>query len=50
MERHIVALGGGGFSEDDDPLLDDYVLGLAAGDRPRVCFLPTATGDSADYE
>jgi dipeptidase E len=49
MDRHIVALGGGGFSDGEDPLLDDFVLGLAAGERPRVCFLPTATGDSADY-
>jgi dipeptidase E len=48
MDRHIVALGGGGFS-DDDRLLDDFVLGLAGPARPRVCFLPTATGDSAEY-
>ena len=44
-----MALGGGGFSADDNPLLDDFVLGLAAPARPRVCFLPTASGDSADY-
>jgi peptidase E len=49
MERHIVALGGGGFAEDGDPALDDFVLGLAGRERPRVCFLPTASGDSADY-
>jgi dipeptidase E len=48
MERHIVALGGGGFA-DGDPALDDFVLGLAGRERPRVCFLPTASGDSADY-
>jgi dipeptidase E len=60
----IVALGGGGFSmERDSPLLDDYVLSLTrrgrlgnageAGDsrseRPRVCFLPTASGDADHY-
>jgi dipeptidase E len=49
MDRHIVALGGGGFSIDDDPLLDDFILGLASPVRPRVCLLPTAQGDSADY-
>lgn len=50
MVRHVVALGGGGFSmEPDNPLLDDYVLGLTGKDRPRVCFVPTAGGDSADY-
>jgi dipeptidase E len=48
--RQIVAFGGGGFSmESGNPLLDDYVLGLACAagrDRPRVCFLPTASGDA----
>ena len=45
--RHIVALGGGGFSmEPDNPLLDDFILDLTGKPRPRVCFVPTATGDS----
>jgi dipeptidase E len=48
--RQIVAFGGGGFSmERDNTLLDDYVLGLAEGERPRVCFLPTASGDADHY-
>lgn len=47
-ERHIVGLGGGGFSDDGDAL-DDFVLGLAGRERPRICFLPTAAADSADY-
>jgi peptidase E len=49
--RQIVAFGGGGFSmESGNPLLDDYVLGLAAvARRPRVCFLPTASGDADHY-
>jgi dipeptidase E len=48
--RQIVAFGGGGFSmESGNPLLDDYVLGLAPGKRPRVCFLPTASGDADHY-
>jgi len=43
-------MGGGGFSmEPDNPLLDEFVLGLAGVDRPRVCFLPTATGNVATY-
>ncbi len=46
----IVALGGGGFSmEKDGSLLDDYVLSLADASRPRVCFLPTASGDADHY-
>ncbi len=50
-ERHIVAMGGGGFSmEPRNPKLDDFVLGLAQRkNRPRVCFLATASGDSDSY-
>src|SRR3954467_3066678 len=48
--RQIVAFGGGGFSmEQGNPLLDDYVLALTDGERPRVCFLPTASGDADHY-
>ena len=48
--RQIVAMGGGGFSmERDNTLMDDYVLGLAHCERPRVCFLPTASGDADHY-
>jgi dipeptidase E len=48
--EQIVAFGGGGFSmEAGNPLLDDYVLGLTGCERPRVCFLPTASGDADHY-
>lgn len=48
--RQIVAFGGGGFSmESGNPLLDDYVLGLTKAERPRVCFLPSASGDADHY-
>jgi dipeptidase E len=48
--RQIVAFGGGGFSmESGNPLLDDYVLALTGAERPRVCFLPTASGDADHY-
>jgi dipeptidase E len=48
--RQIVAFGGGGFSmESGNPLLDDYVLGLTGASRPRVCFLPSASGDADHY-
>jgi len=48
--RQIVAFGGGGFSmESGNPLLDDYVLGLTGAERPRVCFLPSASGDADHY-
>jgi dipeptidase E len=49
-QRQIVAFGGGGFSmESGNPLLDDYVLGLCKAERPRVCFLPSASGDADHY-
>jgi len=46
----IVALGGGGFSmEGSGSLLDDFVLSLTGASKPRVCFLPTASGDADHY-
>lgn len=44
-------MGGGGFSmEPDNPMLDDFLLSLAPAERmPRVCFVPTASGDSVAY-
>jgi peptidase E len=30
-------------------LLDDYVLALTGVERPKVCFLPTASGDADHY-
>ena len=49
-KRTIVALGGGGFSmESANPLLDEYVLGLSGSPRPRVCFIPSASGDADHY-
>ncbi|MBN1529755.1 MAG: peptidase E [Thermoleophilaceae bacterium] len=50
VRRQIVALGGGGFSmEAGNPLLDDYVLRATGRERPRVCFLPSASGDADHY-
>ncbi|MFE5207791.1 Type 1 glutamine amidotransferase-like domain-containing protein [Streptomyces sp. NPDC056600] len=44
-----VALLGGGFSTDADGLLDDWVLERAGRPRPKVCFVPTASGDAPAY-
>ena len=39
-------MGGGGFSmEPQNPALDDYILGLAHAPVPKICLLPTASGD-----
>ena len=50
VRRQIVAMGGGGFStEADNPVLDRYVIQQLPGERPRVCFLGTASGDAEGY-
>jgi dipeptidase E len=49
-QPQIVAFGGGGFSTEwGNTLLDDHVLALTGVERPRVCFLPTASGDADHY-
>jgi dipeptidase E len=48
----IVAMGGGGFGDNGlETPLDEHILSLARSARgrarPRVCYLPTASGDAA---
>lgn len=47
----IVTLGGGGFSMSDDgsSAIDNYILGMTGRVRPRICFIPTASGDADSY-
>jgi len=48
--RQIIAMGGGGFSmEPENLLLDQYILDLVNKEKPKVCFVPTASGDAKDY-
>lgn len=48
--KQIIAMGGGGFSmEPENPLLDDYILAQTDHPTPKVCFLPTASGESEEY-
>ncbi|MGA9288809.1 MAG: Type 1 glutamine amidotransferase-like domain-containing protein [Anaerobacillus sp.] len=48
--RQIIALGGGGFSmEPENPLLDQYILNQSEKINPRICFIPTASGDADNY-
>jgi dipeptidase E len=51
MKPQIVAMGGGGFAtEPENLLIEKYALSLSRNhNRPRVCFLPTASGDSQNY-
>ena len=32
-----------------NPLMDDHVLALSGAEHPRICFLPTASGDADHY-
>ncbi|MDG4657813.1 Type 1 glutamine amidotransferase-like domain-containing protein [Ectobacillus antri] len=48
--KQIIALGGGGFSmEPDNPLLDQYILAQTNKPQPKICFIPTASGDADSY-
>jgi dipeptidase E len=50
MEPQIVAIGGGGFLDGFENLaLENFILGLANKPRAKVCFVPTASGDSEEY-
>ncbi|HEX6763503.1 MAG TPA: peptidase E [Gaiellaceae bacterium] len=44
--RHIVGLGGGGDTPEQNDRLYDYALGLTGKPRPRLLFVPTAMADS----
>jgi len=47
--RRILAMGGGGFTmQDRSGALDRLVLTLTGKPVPRICFLPTASGDPRD--
>lgn len=50
--KQIIAMGGGGFSmEPENKRLDQYVLQQckAKAETPRICFVPTASGDADGY-
>ncbi len=51
MKGTILTLGGGGFSmsEDGSSLIDDFLLDMANKKQPKVCFIPTASGDADEY-
>lgn len=35
--------------EPENPLLDEFILSLAPTPKARICFIPTASADSAEY-
>jgi len=50
MKKQILAMGGGGFSMEPENLaLDRYLLSLSDKEKPKVCFIGTASGDAEGY-
>ena len=49
--KNIVAIGGGGFGRSLGSLeIEKYIISLISKKRPRICFIPTASGDSSLYK
>lgn len=54
MQRHIIAIGGGGFSRKGERIsenerIEKYILAVSEKTNPAVCFIPTASGESQSY-
>ena len=49
--KNIVAIGGGGFGRSLGSLLiEKYIISLINKERPKICFIPTASGDNDLYK
>ena len=49
--KNIVAIGGGGFGRSLGSLdIERYIVSLVKKDRPKICFIPTASGDNDLYK
>tara|TARA_Y100001968_G_C19273385_1_gene675416 strand:+ start:100 stop:792 length:693 start_codon:yes stop_codon:yes gene_type:complete len=50
LNKHIISIGGGSFGRNhSSSLIEKYILSLSSKDCPKICFLPTATGDNDSY-
>ena len=48
--KQIIPIGGGGFYRDAENLeLEKYVIRQSGSENPRVCFIPTASGEPDHY-
>ncbi len=48
--RQIIALSGGGFSQQNPSFIDEYILQQAqTNERVKICFIPTASNDAQGY-
>ena len=49
--KNIVAIGGGGFGRSLGSLkIEKYIMSLVNKERPKIAFIPTASGDSDLYK
>ena len=49
--KNIVAIGGGGFGRSLGSLeIEKYIISLTSNKRAKICFIPTASGDSSLYK
>ena len=49
--KNIVAIGGGGFGRSLGSLdIEKYIISLVNKERPKICFIPTASGDNDLYK
>ena len=49
--KNIVAIGGGGFGRSLGSLkIEKYIISLISKKRPKICFIPTASGDNHLYK
>ena len=49
--KNIVAIGGGGFGRSLGKLkIERYITSLVKKNRPKICFIPTASGDNDLYK
>ena len=51
MKKQIIAIGGGGFGRSPgEGVIEKYILDQSDKEKPRICFIPTATGDNEAYK
>ena len=51
LNKNIVAIGGGGFGRSIGELkIEKYITSLVKKNRPKICFIPTASGDNDLYK
>ena len=50
LKRQIIAIGGGGFGRNPgEGIIENYILEQSDANKPKICFIPTATGDDEGY-